>query len=78
MQHDIVGSLRIGPEAVSLKRRGTSGVDTAVILGRTGEGDDLVIYLDRVLHRQDHEAYAGDGAVSSGVKPAAYLHRARA
>lgn len=66
MQHDIVGSLRIGPEAVSLKRRGTSGVDTAVILGRTGEGDDLVIYLDRVLHRQDDEAYA-DGWHARGA-----------
>lgn len=58
MQHEILGSVRIGPEWVSIKRRGTSGVDTARILGRAGEGDDEVIYLDRILHRQDGEAYA--------------------
>ncbi|UJJ60406.1 hypothetical protein [Rhodanobacter denitrificans] len=66
MQHEVVGSVRIGPEWVSIKRRGTSGVDTARILGRTGEGDDLVIYLDRVLHRQDGEVY-GDGWQARGA-----------
>ncbi|KZC41115.1 hypothetical protein RHOFW510R12_00625 [Rhodanobacter sp. FW510-R12] len=58
MQHETVGSVRIGSEWVSIKRRGTSAVDTARILGRAGEGDDEVIYLDRILHRHDGEAYA--------------------
>jgi len=57
MQHEIVGSVRIGPGGVSIKRKGSSGVDTAQILGQVGDGESAVIYLDRVVHRHDGEQY---------------------
>lgn len=66
MQHDVVGTVRIGTEWVTIKRKGSSGVDTARILGRVGEGEREVIYLDRVLHRHDGEGYA-DGWRACGA-----------
>lgn len=57
--------LTIGEQDVALKRQGQSQVSTAKILGREMNGQQEVIYLDRLLHLPFAEAY-GDW-VAHGV-----------
>lgn len=56
----------LGAGVVTIKRKGTSSLIVANILGKVVEGKTESIFLDRLVH-DSHEKEMGDFAVSGAV-----------